>query len=93
MSNKIHMICLNSRYCIWGNLKTKDAISGAPIIRIISFPGLSWGSPVLGNYHIALLETMHRKEKGLGLPTWAQGYPELQLLNPESYLGDFGFGI
>ena len=29
-------------------------LSGVPIIRIIVFWGLYWGTPILGNYHIVL---------------------------------------
>ena len=34
--------------------KIRDTILGVPIIRIIVFWGLYWGSLILGNYHIGL---------------------------------------
>ena len=39
--------------------------SGVPIIRIIVFWGLNWGPPILGNYHIGIME---RKMEALRLP-------------------------
>ena len=40
---------------IWGFPKIRVTFLGVPIIRIIVFSGLYWGSLVLGNYHIILL--------------------------------------
>ena len=40
------------RILIWGFPKIRGTILGVPIIRIIVFWGLYWGSPILGNYHL-----------------------------------------
>ena len=37
---------------IWGFPKIRGTFFGVPIIRIIVFWGLYWGSPILGNYHL-----------------------------------------
>ena len=33
--------------------KIRGTILGGPTIRTIVFWGLEWGTPILGNYHIA----------------------------------------
>ena len=39
---------------IWGFPKITGTFFGVPILRIIVFWGLYWGSLILGNYHIPL---------------------------------------
>ena len=36
---------------IWGFPKIRGTLLGVPIVRIIVFRGLYWGSLILGNYH------------------------------------------
>ena len=38
---------------IWGFPKIRGTILGVPIRRTIIFWGLYWGTPILGNYHLA----------------------------------------
>ena len=37
---------------IWEYPKIRGTFLGVPIVRIVVFGGLYWGSPILGNYHI-----------------------------------------
>ena len=37
---------------MWGFPKIRGTFLGVPIIRIIVFWGLYWGSLILGNYHV-----------------------------------------
>ena len=51
---------------IWGFPKTRGTLLGVPIIRIIVFGGLYWGTPILGNYHIGTCGVFWVSELGLG---------------------------
>ena len=37
---------------MWGFLIIRGTILGVPIIRIIVYWGLYWGTLILGNYHV-----------------------------------------
>ena len=37
---------------MWGFPKIRGTILEVPIIRIVIFGGLYWGTPILGNYHV-----------------------------------------
>ena len=51
---------------IWGGFPKVGVIfSRAPIMRIVVFWGLYWGSPILGNYHI-FLKIENRKLRYFG---------------------------
>ena len=39
---------------MWGFPKIRGTLLGVPVIRIIVFWGLYWGSLILGNYHVRL---------------------------------------
>ena len=44
---------------LWGFPKIRGTLlggGGVPIIRTIVFGGLYWGPPILGNYHIGIME-------------------------------------
>ena len=43
-------------HAIWGFPKTRGTILGVFIIRTIVLGGLHWGPPILGNYHIGIME-------------------------------------
>ena len=51
---------------IWGYL------SGVPIIRIIVFWGLYWGSLMLGNYHLGYMD-IWTEIQGLRIEIWSLG--------------------
>ena len=45
--------------------KIRDTFLGIPIIRTVVFWGLYWGSPIYGNYHVALQSPIYL-DKGAG---------------------------
>ena len=45
----------------WGFPKIMGTILGVPIIRIIVFWGLYWGSLILGNYQIPLQDAILKR--------------------------------
>ena len=47
---------------IWGFPKIRGSFLGVPIIRVIIFGDLNWSTPIWGNYHIWLRNTVTKQD-------------------------------
>ena len=81
--------------CTWGFLMIRGTILGVPIIRIIVYWGLYWGTLILGNYHISIrvleakpsTSTKRIPPQPILKPAWVSSvcnHACLQTLNPEA---------